>query len=93
MKAKSKRKYPRHELGATIAVREAKAQFSSLVDRAASGEEIVITWQGRPRARLLPLMESRDKLRVDRQWLDTMSVNGSTTPAEALVRNDRDNRG
>ena len=76
-----------------IAVREAKAQFSALVDRAAAGEEIVITWHGRPRARMLPLAETPDKLRVDRKWLESMHVGGSATPADAWVRNDRDNRG
>ena len=34
---------------------EAKDQLSSLVDRAASGEEIVIAKHGKPRARLVPI--------------------------------------
>jgi len=34
---------------------EAKDQFSSLVDRAASGEEIVIAKHGKPVAKLVPL--------------------------------------
>ncbi len=93
MKTNSKIKYPLTELGVTIAVREAKAQFSALVERAAAGEEIVITWHGQPRARLLPLAEERGILRVDREWLDTMQVGNPKTPAENLVRNDRDNRG
>jgi prevent-host-death family protein len=93
MKTKAKLKHPRLERGATIAVREAKARFSALVERAASGEEIVITWHGQPRARLLPLAAPRDTLRVDRKWIETMIVSGSTTPAEAVVRNDRDSRG
>jgi prevent-host-death family protein len=33
---------------------EAKNQLSSLVDRAASGEEIVIAKHGKPRAKLVP---------------------------------------
>ena len=93
MHKKTKRKYPLSELGAKVAVREAKAQFSALVERAAAGEEIVITWHGRPRARLLPLAEERGTLRVDREWLDTMRVSGSETPAANMVRADRDNRG
>jgi prevent-host-death family protein len=36
---------------------EAKTQLSSLVDRAAKGEEIVIAKAGKPMARLLPLTE------------------------------------
>ena len=34
---------------------EAKDQLSSLVDRAASGEEIVIGKQGKPLAKLVPI--------------------------------------
>lgn len=34
---------------------EAKNQLSSLVERAAAGEEIVIAKHGQPRARLVPL--------------------------------------
>jgi len=34
---------------------EAKTQLSSLVDRAASGEEIIIAKAGKPMARLVPL--------------------------------------
>lgn len=93
MKKKSKLKYPLAELGVTIPVREAKAQFSALVERAAAGEEIVITWHGQPRARLLPLAEERGILRVDREWLDTMRLGNPKTPAETFVRDDRDNRG
>ena len=38
-------------------VAEAKAKFSHLIDRAASGEEIVIARSGKPVARLVPLAE------------------------------------
>ncbi len=93
MDTKAKHKFPLSEPGATIAVREAKAHFSALVERAAAGEEIVITWHGRPRARLLPLAEDHGILHVDRAWLDTMRLGNPKTPAEILVRHDRDNRG
>ncbi|HUL73882.1 MAG TPA: type II toxin-antitoxin system prevent-host-death family antitoxin [Vicinamibacterales bacterium] len=36
----------------------AKTQLSALVDRAAAGEEIIITKYGRPRARLVPLAKA-----------------------------------
>lgn len=93
MNTRSTHKHPLPGTGTTIAVREAKAQFSALVERAAAGEEIVITWHGRPRARLLPLEEDRGILHVDRAWLDTMRLGKPQTPAETLVRDDRDNRG
>ncbi|MEX2528614.1 MAG: type II toxin-antitoxin system Phd/YefM family antitoxin [Gemmatimonadota bacterium] len=39
----------------TIALYDAKTHLSSLVDRAAEGEEIVISKSGKPKARLVPL--------------------------------------
>ena len=42
-----------------VGVSEAKAQFSRLVERAALGEEIVITKRGRPMARLVSLEAPR----------------------------------
>ena len=41
--------------GRTLNVAEAKARLSELVQRAASGEEIIIARNGRPQARLLAL--------------------------------------
>lgn len=43
----------------TVSLYEAKTQLSRLVDRAAGGEEIVIAKSGRPRARLVPLEDTR----------------------------------
>jgi len=43
----------------TINVYQAKTQLSRLLDRAAAGEEIVITRHGRPVARLGPVRETR----------------------------------
>ena len=40
---------------------EAKTQLSSLVDRAAEGEEIVIAKAGRPMARLISLAKTRPR--------------------------------
>jgi prevent-host-death family protein len=42
---------------AAVNVAQAKAQFSALVDRAAAGEEIILSKAGRPVARLMPLAE------------------------------------
>jgi prevent-host-death family protein len=38
-------------------VAEAKARLSALIDRAAAGEEIIVSRAGRPVARLMPLEE------------------------------------
>ncbi len=45
-----------------VALYDAKTHLSALVDRAAAGEEFVITKSGQPMARLVPLEE----VRVDR---------------------------
>lgn len=41
----------------SVNIAEAKAGLSALVDRAAAGEEIVLSRAGRPVARLVPLAE------------------------------------
>ncbi|HEX2095031.1 MAG TPA: type II toxin-antitoxin system Phd/YefM family antitoxin [Longimicrobiaceae bacterium] len=43
----------------TINLYDAKTHLSELVERAASGEEIIIAKAGKPRARLVPLEEER----------------------------------
>jgi len=43
----------------TVSLYEAKTQLSRLVERAASGEEIIIAKSGRPRARLVALDDTR----------------------------------
>lgn len=53
----------------TINIAEAKAHLSALVDRAAAGEEIVLSKSGRPVARLVPLAErSPRQPGVRREW-------------------------
>ena len=43
----------------TVSLYEAKTQLSSLVERAAEGEEIVIAKSGKPKARLVPMDDVR----------------------------------
>ena len=43
----------------TVTLYDAKTHLSRLVDRAAAGEEIIIAKSGRPRARLVPLEDTR----------------------------------
>ncbi len=42
-----------------VALYDAKTQLSSLVDRAAAGEQFVISKSGKPMARLVPLEQVR----------------------------------
>lgn len=43
----------------TVSLYQAKTHLSRLIERAAAGEEIVIAKSGRPRARLVPLEDTR----------------------------------
>ena len=43
----------------TVDIREAKTDFSRLVEQAAAGEEIVIAKAGSPMARLMPLRDGK----------------------------------
>ena len=45
-----------------VNIADAKARLPELVERAASGEEVVIARNGRPRARLMPLAASTTRV-------------------------------
>lgn len=47
-------------MSASVPLAAAKTQLSSLVERAAGGEEIVITRHGKPVARIIGLPEQRE---------------------------------
>jgi prevent-host-death family protein len=72
-------------------VRTAKAQLSALLERAAAGEEIVITSDGRPKAKLVPIGPAAEPFRVDRRLLAVRPLRSSSS-AEAIVRSERDGR-
>lgn len=57
----------------TVNLDVATTQLSRLVERAASGEEIIIAKAGRPVARLVPL-DTRAIARPMGQWADQVSV-------------------
>jgi prevent-host-death family protein len=62
---------------ATIDVIEAKIHLSALIDRAAAGEEIILSRAGRPLARLVPLAERAPRqpgVRRDWQIPDELSL-------------------
>jgi prevent-host-death family protein len=53
----------------SVNIAEAKAKLSALVDRAAAGEEIILSRAGRPMARLMPLAERTPRQPgVRRNW-------------------------
>ena len=77
---------------ARISVREARDRFSELVRRAAQGESFAITSHGESRALLSGPQPARRAFRVDWKWLREMDVAAEQTPAETIVREQRDGR-
>ena len=55
-------------MSATVNVHEAKTQFSKLLDRAHSGEEIIVAKSGRPYARLVKLEDAQRVARKPGGW-------------------------
>ena len=86
---------PRPGVGLTISVRAAKAHLSGLLDQVAAGREVVITSDGVPKARLVPMERetqhpvfsgTHDHLKTMPRW------RGGLT-GEQIIREDRDARG
>ncbi|MEI6337932.1 MAG: type II toxin-antitoxin system prevent-host-death family antitoxin [Verrucomicrobiota bacterium] len=82
-------------LGETISVRAAKAHLSGLLDLVAAGREIIITSDGKPKARVVPM----DR---EPQWkpftgtdayLRAMPPWRGGLTGEEILREDRDGRG
>ena len=73
-----------------VSLRTAKARLSELLERAAAGEEVVITCNGKPKARLVAIREHRP-FRVHKALLERRPLRAGR-PAEVLVREDRDSR-
>lgn len=55
-------------------LREAKAQLSMLVHRAAAGEEIIITVHGRPTARMTAVTTPAGSASDARAWMHELAV-------------------
>lgn len=87
---------PMPGVGASISVRAAKAHLSGLLDEVAAGREVVITSDGVPKARLVPMMTGtqRKPFSGTREHLKTMPKwkKGDLT-ADEIIRADRDGRG
>jgi prevent-host-death family protein len=72
---------------ATINVAVAKARLPELIERAANGEEIILSRAGKPRARLVPLEDGKKKLRVPGKGKGRFRLRGSfdePLPADVL---------
>ena len=76
-----------------VNVRAFKDQLSSLLEQAANGNVVVITSDGQPKARLVPMAPRRQPFRVDWELLRSTPLQSGGLTAEELVREDRDGRG
>ena len=72
-------------------VRAAKARLSELLERASAGEEIIITSDGRPKAKLVGIPPVRATYRVNRRLL-AVALRKAGAGAEKMIRQDRDGR-
>ncbi|MBI5385198.1 MAG: type II toxin-antitoxin system Phd/YefM family antitoxin [Verrucomicrobia bacterium] len=82
-------------IGLTFPVRLAKAKLSALLELVASGQEVVITSDGKPKARLVSAeaAKSRKVFTGMGDHLKSMPVQTQGPFADELVRTDRDGRG
>jgi prevent-host-death family protein len=76
----------------SINVRAAKDSLSSLLERAAHGLETIITSDGEPKAKLVPVERKRKPFRVDWELLRSMPIRKGARRAEDLIREERDSR-
>jgi prevent-host-death family protein len=80
-------------VGRSYNVRVAKANLSALLDLVASGEEVVLTADGKPKARLIPFKPKSKPFKMDWEHLRSMPMQTKPPFAEDIVRQDRDARG
>ena len=77
-----------------VSVRTAKAMLSALLDKVAAGAEVLITSDGRPKARLVPLerVQSRKAFMGTPAHLKRIPWRGGPDSTQ-LISEDRDARG
>ena len=82
-------------VGAVISVRSAKAHLSALLELVAGGQEITITSDGKPKARLVSATatKARKVFTGMGDHLKSMPVQTTGPFADEIVRADRDGRG
>lgn len=109
VKSKQTIQYPEHKpaalilketvalpgLGLSIPVRAAKAKLSALLEMVASGHEITITSDGKPKAVLSPVNKRSARRRFTGTWerIKATPVQTEGPFAEEIIRADRDGRG
>ena len=83
------------DIGQIISVRAAKAHLSALLELVAGGQEVTITSDGEPKARLSPVGKRAGRKVFTGTWAHLKKMppwRGGPT-AEEIIREDRDGRG
>ena len=75
-----------------VSVRAAKDRFSSLLELAASGREVLITSDGEPKAKLISTRMKPKKLKVNWALLRSMPLKPDAKRSEEIIREERDGR-
>jgi prevent-host-death family protein len=73
-----------------VGIKQARQELPDLIDRAEAGEEVVITRQGRPVAKLIAAAKDRKPLPSLEAFRSRLRTPGS--PAATLVREERNAR-
>lgn len=73
-----------------IGIKQARQELPDLVDRAGAGEDIVITRQGKPVAKITAISRSSKSLPSLAQFRQSLGNDG--TPAADLLRSERNGR-
>jgi prevent-host-death family protein len=81
-------------IGEIINLRSAKTHLSALLELVAGGHEITITSDGKPKAKLIPVLEATERKTFHGMgdFLLRQPIHGGPS-AEEVVREDRDSRG
>lgn len=80
-------------IGLAIPVRAAKAKLSALLEMVAGGQEVTITSDGKPKAKLIPAEKARKVFTGTWERLKKMPMQTEGPFAEEIIRADRDGRG
>ena len=73
-----------------INVRAAKDSLSSLLERAAQGHETIITSDGVPKAKLVPIQRKRKPFHADWELLKSIPIRKGARRSEDIIREERD---
>jgi prevent-host-death family protein len=73
-----------------INVRAAKDSLSSLIERAANGLETIITSDGVPKAKLVPVQRKRKPFHADWELLKSIPIRKGSKRSEDIIREERD---